>query len=396
MRNNLMNIIKKEMKRVFSDKRLALSIFLVPALTIAIVYSFMGIMLSNMMEDTQANVPDVYVVGSPEDFIALVRSNYIEGVSLHVAGRDEIDQIKDWIRESSADALLVFEDGFNEKIHVGTPLVEKYINSVSDYSIRAGHIMDSAMETYRQSILIQRLGSPDAVMIFSSHNHDLAQEHEKAGKALGFLLPMLLTLFLFAGAMQVGMDTIAGEKERGTIATILMTPVKRRDIALGKMISLGIVAILSCLSSLTGVLASLPFSNALFAGGFDVSNIGYGAWDILGLLLLMAVLAFSFVSMICLASVLAKSNKEAGSYIAPMYMVVMIMGFSIMFANFKDSIWPYFIPLYGNVISIKDVITFESNAYLVLVSCASTLVLTIVLIFAIIRAFESENMMRNI
>jgi sodium transport system permease protein len=69
---------------------------------------------------------------------------------------------------------------------------------------------------------------------------------------------MLIIMFLFSGAMSIGPDSIAGEKERGTIATLLVTPVKRSEIAIGKVMSLSIISLFSATSSFIGIMLSLP------------------------------------------------------------------------------------------------------------------------------------------
>ena len=67
----------------------------------------------------------------------------------------------------------------------------------------------------------------------------VVQDDQKAsGKALGMMLPYFITILLFAGAMGIGTDMIAGEKERGTMASLLVTPVKRKSIVLGKVFAL--------------------------------------------------------------------------------------------------------------------------------------------------------------
>ena len=161
-------------------------------------------------------------------------------------------------------------------------------------------MVDGVLDKMRKAVLAEKLGSDSAAMVFTVNSEDVAKAEEKAGKAISMLLPMLLTVFLFAGAMQVGMDIIAGEKERGTIATMLLTPVKRGYIAVGKMLSLAIVSLASCLSSMVGVLLSLPFSKTMFGGGFDLTDLSYGVSDFLLMILQMAAMALSFVSIICL------------------------------------------------------------------------------------------------
>ena len=88
--------------------------------------------------------------------------------------------------------------------------------------------------------------------------YDLASEESITGMIFSMMMPMLLTMLLFAGCMSAAPESIAGEKERGTIATLLVTPMKRSSLAIGKICSLSVIALLSCLSSFVGTMLSIP------------------------------------------------------------------------------------------------------------------------------------------
>ncbi|HRX43568.1 MAG TPA: ABC transporter permease subunit, partial [Clostridia bacterium] len=274
------------------------------------------------------------------------------------------------------------------------PGIEVYISTVSDFSVRAGYMIDGLLETMRTEVLAMRLGGIENTIVFNLNQNDVAEASEKAGSALGTILPMLLTVFLFAGAMQVGMDIIAGEKERGTLSTVLLTPVKRRDIALGKMFSLSIISLASCISSLIGVILSLPFSNSVFGGGFRISDLDYGVPELLSLILQMIFLAISFVSIICLMSSLARNIKEAGGFIAPTYMAIMVISISTIL-GIPEGNWVYLVPMYGNIISIKSILTLQYDAMNGLPAVASTFLFALIMAMLMVRTFNSERMMKS-
>lgn len=394
MRNNIFTILKKELKRVFLDKKLAFAVFIMPGLTIAIIYSLMGGMIDKLGDDAREHIPVVQTVNMPIEFEIAAESIFGTDMHIYEIEENEIDTIKQKIAEGDIDVLLVFENDFIEKISEGLPSVTKYTNSIEDFSVSSGYMVDNVLDVLRKTILAGRLGSYDAALVFTVSSEDVARAEEKAGKAISMLLPMLLTVFLFAGAMQVGMDIIAGEKERGTIATMLLTPVKRSHIAVGKMLSLAIVSLASCLSSLAGVILSLPFSKTMFGGGFDISALSYGVSDFLLLVIQMAAMALSFVSIICLLSALAKNIKEAGSYIAPAYMAIMVVSMSTMFMQ-PEGGWSFAVPIYGNILNIKNILMFKYTLGHGLISLGSTIVFTSILAWLMVRAFYSERIMKT-
>ncbi len=394
MRNSIITILKKELKRVFLDRKLAFAVFIMPGLTIAIIYSLMGGMIEKLDDDAHEHITVVQTINMPHDFRLAAEALYGTGMIIEENEPTEKDKAVQKVISGDSDVLLVFDENFIGDNREGLPGVTRYANSIKDFSIRGGYMADSVLESMRKNILSERLGGVDEATVFTINREDVAKTEEKAGKAISMLLPMLLTVFLFAGAMQVGMDTIAGEKERGTIATMLLTPVKRSHIAIGKMLSLAIVSLASCLSSLAGVLISLPFSNTMFGGGFNFSDLAYGVSDFLLLIVQMVAMALSFVSIICLISALAKNIKEAGGYIAPAYMVILVMSMSTMFMQ-PEGVWSYMLPIYGNILSIKNILMFKYTHTSGLISLASTILFASVLAWLMVRAFYSERIMKS-
>ena len=394
MRNNILTILKKELKRVFLDRKLAFAVFVMPGLTIAIIYSLMGGMIDKMGEDTREHINVVHAINMPAEFRETAAEMYGTGMVIVENTIFEKEKVIQYIVNGDADVLLVFESDFISKFKDGLPAVSKYTNSVRDFSVSGGYMVDGVLDKMRKAVLAEKLGSDSAAMVFTLNSEDVAKAEEKAGKAISMLLPMLLTVFLFAGAMQVGMDIIAGEKERGTIATMLLTPVKRGYIAVGKMLSLAIVSLASCLSSMVGVLLSLPFSKTMFGGGFDLTDLSYGVSDFLLMILQMAAMALSFVSIICLLSAIARNVKEAGGFIAPAYMVIMITSMSTMFMKPKGT-WSYIVPIYGNILNIKDILTFSYTHLKGIISLAATLIFMSIMAWLMVRTFYNERIMKT-
>src|SRR5690554_8033770 len=97
------------------------------------------------------------------------------------------------------------------------------------------------------------------------------------------MLPFLLVIFLFSGVMQVSIESIAGEKERGTIATILTTPIKRSELAIGKIVSLSLIALVSAFSSFLGLILSIP--KLMGSMDLELQIYGFGEYSLLFLVL---------------------------------------------------------------------------------------------------------------
>lgn len=402
-------IVKKELKRVFSDRRLIFSAFFLPALSIFVLYTLMGVMFNNRVDDIEEHKSIVYIQNSPKDFDEYYRTvEHVINMSVEfIDKQQEVNNIKDQIRNGNIDLLIYFEDNFENKINNYTqvdlpPQIKTYYNPSQDYSYKArSRFIGEVLEGYKNSILKNRFGNLNHIIAFDvdRDNADsvVMDEKKATGQGVSMILPMLIGILLFAGAMGIGMDTIAGEKERGTMATLLIMPIKRESIAIGKVIGLGIVAIISAVTSFGAILASMPFASSVLTGSsnVDLGALSFSFLQYIQLLLIMVTLVGIYVGLICLLSVKARSVKEAGTYVTPVYMLVMIASFSTMFSGAAVETYKYAIPVYGSISALKGIFTFELTMQQFLVTVISSFFITVILIRAITKTFNNEKVMLN-
>jgi sodium transport system permease protein len=207
-------------------------------------------------------------------------------------------------------------------------------------------------------------------------------------------MPMLLMMLMFPCCMSVAPDAIAGEKERGTIATLLVTPMPRWHLALGKIISVSIVALLGGLCSFLGVVLSLP---KLMGDSEMIDAAVYGIPEyacILGVILSTVLL---FVAVISVISALAKSVKEASGMVTPLMFVILFISISGMFTGGSAPATPlmYLIPVFNSAQCISGIFSMSYEPLSVVLTMASNLVCTGVCVFALTKVFGSEKIMFN-
>ena len=175
------------------------------------------------------------------------------------------------------------------------------------------------------------------------------------------------------------------------MATMLVTPVKRSHIALGKIFALSIIALLSGISSAAGVILSLP---KLMGGAGDLTSAAYSVTDylLLGVVILSTVLVL--ITLISIVSTFAKSTKEAQTYVMPIMILVMVIGVTAMFGSgaAADFYW-YLIPLYNTVQCTIGIFSFSANAMFVALTVVSNLVFTALGAFVLTKMFNSEKIM---
>ena len=176
------------------------------------------------------------------------------------------------------------------------------------------------------------------------------------------------------------------------MATMLITPIKRWQLALGKILSLACFALLSGLSSFIGVILSLP---KLMGGAIDgeVATF-YSAGDYFMVLGLIISVVLVIISAFSIMSTFAKSVKEAGTLITPIMIIVILLGVFAMFGS-STSTWLYAIPLMGSGLAMSAIMTFTITPLAFVLAIASNFVLAALLITAISFMFKSERIMFN-
>ena len=210
-----------------------------------------------------------------------------------------------------------------------------------------------------------------------------------AGTMFSMMLPLLMMIFLFSGCMSIAPESIAGEKERGTIATLLVTPMKRSHLALGKIISLSVIGLLSGLSSFIGTMLSLP---KLMGGMEGVSASVYQLGDYLLLLAVILSTSLLLIALISIISAFAKNIKEATSWVTPLMIVVIVISITSMIGSMQAKTLPmYLIPLYNSVQCMNKIFSFEPNLAAVLLTAAANIVYTGFCVGILTKMFNNER-----
>lgn len=398
MFKSLMIIMKKELRRVFTDRRLVITNFVLPMVSIALVYSIMGFMINRTTEDIESHVTKIMAVNMPAEISQMVSS---DGSMEWVASEADKEAATSMLLSEEYDYYLYFEPDFEAKIESfesgELPVVEGLYSPKSDVSIEANYKVSGLLEAYRNKVLADRLGGENFLQVYSVSSSEIEIPKESKGidRGIANLVPMLVSIFIFAGAMGIGMDSIAGEKERGTIATMLLTPVDRGMIIGGKVLSLSVVALISMASSFVGVVLSIPFSANFLSseGSIDMSSFALGGGELFMFFLCMIGLVGMYVTIISVLSMIANSLKEAGAYITPAYMIVMITAFMNMFGGGNVSEIYYYIPIYNNLVNMTQILQGDANMLHVLISFATSTVITLALLVMARSLMHKEKVM---
>ncbi len=392
MKNNAWTIIKKEFARVFGDRQLLFTSVIMPGLLIYIIYSLLGSGMQKMATEGTDEMVIVRVENLPESVAPMVENLPSVVVLQQAVLQEDIDKLES---KNLNEVLARFPEAFDSIVAtydpqsgVAAPNIEIYYNSANNASSRVYQMLRGSLTAYEEQLSnrfdINRADVEEA-------QFDMASDDDVLGSILSKLIPMLILMMLFSGVMAIAPSSIAGEKERGTIATLLVTPLRRNELALGKVVSLSGIALMSGISSFIGIALSLPKMIQADAAGIELH---YTTSDYLVILITIMAAVLIMASVVSLLSALAKDVKNAGTMIMPFMLVVVFCGLTPMFqSGTPESLTAYLIPFYNAVQVMTSVFAHEMKWMPVIVTLAANVCYTGIAVWGLTRMFNSERIM---
>ena len=364
----LLALMKKEFHRFFHDPRLIVTILL-PGIVIFLLYNVIG-SLVNTQEKYDYKV---YVAGDAAYAQVIKAAVEADGsgstVELVFAAEEEG---KAAVQKGEASALLVFSENFTPA--AGSSVQIWY--GGSDESLSFYNLATAVLQGIAQA------------NTFSVEGHSFEPEENFAKMFIAGLLPFLVVTFVFSACMSVTLESVAGEKERGTLATVLVTSAKRFQIALGKIFPLACISMLGALSSFLGTALSMPKLM-----GLSLNMLGaYGFWNYFLIFLLIVSFVPLIVSLIAVVSTYSKSVKEASAYTGMLMILSLVL---TLVATFVPALgdWTVAIPVLNSVVSMQALLAGALPVWQSLVSVGVNLAFTAVLVFAMTMMLSDERIM---
>ena len=383
-------IVKKELKRFFTDKRMIMSLIL-PGVLIFVLYSLMG----NFIGDAITPADDYeYVICVENESVTL--DGYLSTLGFKYkkvnAPREEAEKK---LVDKEIDLYVSFSEDFDDAgaDKAGKNVVIEYNSAKSE----SAKIYSALQTVYMQN----SVASVDYNYAINAgvENPDMATEEDVVKMMLTMFMPFILMVFLVTGSVSVASESIAGEKERGTIATLLVTPVKREYIALGKIIALTVTSLFSSLVSFVGIMASLPNLLQLERIG-NLTSIDlsvYGASTFVGILGIILITVMMFTMIMSVLSAFARSVKEATQFVTPAMIVVMLASVTSMIGGGKAVTNPalYLIPIYNCAQCLTMLFSGEFYGLCYLFTILSDALFVVLGVVLLAKMFNNEKIMLN-
>lgn len=427
-------VFRKEMLETLRDKRTLVSLVFLPMLLYPLFALLMSRLADSDMQELESRRSRVAVWGtlSPEVEAALTEDKKIELIPWHnvpdelreslekgsikppdpppigepepsakrkgvtaAPKEDRPDErvilaAREVIGKRGIDAVLVPYQGFSDAVgQGGLGRVAIYYDSVWLDSDFADTRLTNALTRARERLLVAREGARGLPSGFttgiSATSRNIAPDERRVGKFLGTIMPMMLILMSLMGGFLRAADMTAGEKERGTMQTLLCAPLLPIEIITGKFLAVFVVSLLTALINVVSLALTL---RRLLPGEIDVPM----SVHVLTFALLVPV-TFLFSALFLAVAAFARDFKDAQNLLTPLYLPVMLLSMLTSLPGMELTAATSLVPLLNVALLIKAIYLGDVSSDLVLFTLgSSTLYAALALIFAA-RVFEREDVL---
>ncbi len=333
--NAICTVFFKELTDTLRDKRTLITTFLIPTLVIPGIIFGAGFVMTKVIKKAQTEATSVMIIGeenAPELAADIRASEKFEVV-------DTTADFKDRISNKAIRVAVEIPEGFQAGISSDTaPQITIYHYQGEMKSGMGRGELRGFLTNYRDGLVADGLrerGLPATIaQPFNVESENVAPPEKVGGNAFGGFVPYIVVILCMTGAMYPAMDLTAGEKERGTMETLLCSPVARVNIVLGKFLMTLSASVATMALSLIMFAVSALGAAKFFAGGGGGGSGGGGEgggfvmlidpWGMLGVFGMIVPIAVLFAAGLLAVSLFAKSFKEAQSYVSPLMIVVIL------------------------------------------------------------------------
>lgn len=380
MKSNVFNILKKEIREIFRDKKSLSMMLIIPIMIPVLILGMSALFQSQMSKsgDDYNKIGFAYDLSSEEE--ALVNDMNIEAV---YGSEDELRSKLD----SSDIYLYVTKEDNNYVLNT---------NVGSESGSYATSLMESYYANYKtllQEEALTNIGQDanQILNIITLEVNDLGENNFYSMYIVGYAF-LFIMMAITVSATYPATDTTAGEKERGTLETLLTFPIKSRDIIVGKLLGVTISSIITGVLSLVLALISFEVVNNQFTI-YETAPITISGLSII--MSVIVIIAYSiFISGLCIAiASMCKTFKEAQSALTPLTFVAFFPGMIAFMVGIKSTAILSIIPFLNFSLVFNDISNGIINYVDILLMFVSTIVYIAIIIYCIIKQYRSEKVL---
>lgn len=378
------------------DKRVVNAAFVAPVFMIVLF-----VMIFGLIESKVRSKPDLKLAFVRDDGNAMLRE-LEKNKEVKTEFVDTVAQGLQKMKDGQVRAVVEFSPDFDAGVASGTAKVTVHYESTEPLSAIANSAVRRMVQEMNRAsarAVLESKGVDQALAEPIQYDEQDVQKQEGlGGSMIASLIPYLIVLWAFYGGFSTVTDLVAGEKERGTMETLLISPITRNQVALGKFLSLAVICLVSSLTTLVGVLAiglvDLEITRALFPTGLNISFLA--VVEMFGVLIPLVVL---FASLLIAVSAYAKNVREAQTYLTLVSFVVLMPAIFSQFIGFtgaQDEAWVRLAPILSTAVALKEALLNELEFGNFLMTAGVNLVLGLLMLRVAFWLFNREQILTRV
>ena len=395
--HNIACVYRKELTEWLRDRRTLISTVVVPLLAFPILMVGMVSVSSVLIGKAEKEIPKIMVIGGEDSPAVIEKLRGVDNLQI-------VPTTNDWkqkISEKEIRAAVEIPKNFQASLERNEPetvQIDFYEGEMKS-SFGANRI-EKFFKDYRDTIIVNRLSARNLpasiIKPFEVKQQNVAPPEKVSGAALGGLLGYMVILLSMTGAIYPAIDLTAGEKERGTMETILSSPVSRMDLVLGKF-SLVLSASLT-----TAILAIISMGTSFYMVGRSgfmpakdaaVLQLHIGLATVLSVFLMALPLAVLFAAVLMTIALFAKTYKEAQSYLTPMTFIVVIPAVASLLPGIDLTAKLALVPILSTSLVCKEIVAGTFHWNFILLIFLSTCVYAAAALFIAVKMFQRESVL---
>lgn len=389
----ILTIFKKEFKDITRDRRSMMMMFIIPMLLFPLLFTIAAVFTTRQAQKVRTKTLEVALItnGNAEAF----RETLLKRDDLKIREDIAEDIIPQLIRSDSIDAAIRFDEQFDAQItDLQRGQIHLYFKSSRDMDASRNRLT-SLIRDYENQIVndrFQRLALDRTIVDpVQVKRHDIASQRERIGKSVGGFLPYIFVIMCFMGCMYPALDLGAGEKERATLETLLVAPVSKIQILLGKCGVIVLSGFASIANSFIGFFIAVMLQREIVARILEALQ---GMFEISSILLVLSLclpLTIFFAAALMSVSIFAKSFKEAQSIMAPLNIIIIIPVFIGLLPGIELNAITSLIPVLNVSLASKEIFAGTIKLPLLFEVYASLIALAALSLYGCARWFERES-----
>ena len=379
MKSNLFNILKKELRELFRDKKSLAMMLVIPIFIPLIIIGMSALFESQISKDVEEynKIGFQYELSEEEKEIAKQMTiEVIEGTEEEL--KQKYDNGEIYLYVTKEDNKYILNTGTSDNDTYAENLIQAYFEAYKEY--------------LQTSYLATNNINPDEVFNIITVEENIFEEDNYFANYIKNYAFLFIIMAITVSATYPATDTTAGEKERGTLETLLTFPIKSKDIIVGKFLGVSISSIITGIISLTLAVVSLVITKDMFSI-YEGIDIMFSPVSLL--FAVVVIIAYSFfISGLCIAiASTSKTFKEAQSALTPLTFISFFPGMIAFMMGVQANPILSIIPFLNFTVIFTDISNGKIDLLNIVLMAISTIVYITIVLKVIIKQYKSEKVL---